>query len=60
MIVKQRKVGGSIVFTVSKDLIDQPKIDGTVQYYDVTKTEKGEIVYSPVEVILKSINGESF
>jgi hypothetical protein len=54
MITKQRKVGGSMVFTVPKDFTVASNSKGL---YSVTRGEKGEIIYTPCE-ISKSSNEE--
>jgi hypothetical protein len=48
MITKQRKVGGSMVFTVPKDFTVASNSKGL---YSVTRGEKGEIIYTPCELL---------
>jgi hypothetical protein len=45
MITKQRKVGGSMVFTVPKEFNND-----STQMYQVSKKEDGTIIYTPVTV----------
>jgi hypothetical protein len=44
MITKQRKVGGSMVFTVPKEFAD------TEKRYSVSRTISGQIVYTPIDL----------
>jgi hypothetical protein len=48
MITKQRKVGGSMVFTVPKEFANP--VDNDTRY-EVSKNDRGEIVYTPVRIV---------
>lgn len=50
VITKQRKVGGSMVFTVPKEFADDCNAKEP-QHYQVTQREDGAIVYEPVQVV---------
>jgi antitoxin component of MazEF toxin-antitoxin module len=50
MITKQRKVGGSMVFTVPKAFAEDCKPE-EAKHYQVTQDEHGAIVYAPVQVV---------
>jgi hypothetical protein len=51
MITKQRKVGGSMVFTVPKQFADQCEDKNVTQHYQVIQREDGAIIYEPVQVV---------
>jgi hypothetical protein len=53
MLTKQRKVGGSMVFTVPKQYAQPCPAKGSkeeVQMYDVQCDDKGVITYTPVKI----------